>query len=83
MDQINRLMPIEDDRFIVIEGQSRLAMMASDAVLCASGTTTLEAMLIGKPMTIAYKMAWLSWQLLAEWSRRLTWGCQMLLLVVV
>ena len=48
-------MPIEDDRFMVIEGQSRLAMMASDAVLCASGTTTLEAMLIGKPMTIAYK----------------------------
>lgn len=66
LDQINRLMPIEDDRFIVIEGQSRLAMMASDAVLCASGTTTLEAMLIGKPMTIAYKMAWLSWQILSR-----------------
>lgn len=64
LDQINRLMPIDDDRFMVIEGQSRLAMMASDAVLCASGTTTLEAMLIGKPMTIAYKMAWLSWQIL-------------------
>lgn len=66
LDQIHRLMPIEDDRFIVIEGQSRLAMMASDAVLCASGTTTLEAMLIGRPMTIAYKMAWLSWQILSR-----------------
>jgi len=66
LDQINRLMPIEDDRFMVIEGQSRLAMVASDAVLCASGTTTLEAMLIGKPMTIAYKMAWLSWQILSR-----------------
>lgn len=66
LDQINRLMPIEDDRFMVIEGQSRLAMVASDAVLCASGTTTLEAMLIGKPMTIAYKVAWLSWQILSR-----------------
>lgn len=66
LDQINRLMPIEDDRFMVIEGQSRLAMVASDAVLCTSGTTTLEAMLIGKPMTIAYKMAWLSWQILSR-----------------
>lgn len=66
LDQINRLMPIDDDRFIVIEGQSRLAMMASDAVLCASGTTTLEAMMIGKPMTIAYKMAWMSWQILSR-----------------
>ena len=66
LDQINRLMPIDDARFIVIEGQSRLAMMASDAVLCASGTTTLEAMMIGKPMTIAYKMAWMSWQILSR-----------------
>ena len=66
LDQINRLMPIDDDRFTVIEGQSRLAMMASDAVLCASGTTTLEAMMIGKPMTIAYKMAWMSWQILSR-----------------
>lgn len=66
LDQINRLMPIDDDRFILIEGQSRLAMMASDAVLCASGTTTLEAMMIGKPMTIAYKMAWMSWQILSR-----------------
>jgi lipid-A-disaccharide synthase len=66
MDQINRLMPIDDERFLVIEGQSRLAMTASDAVLCASGTTTLEAMLIGKPMTIAYKMSWFSWQILSR-----------------
>lgn len=66
LEQINRLMPIDDDRFTIIEGQSRLAMVASDAVLCASGTTTLEAMLIGKPMTIAYKMTWLSWQVLSR-----------------
>jgi lipid-A-disaccharide synthase len=66
LDQINHFMPIEHDRFIVIEGQSRLAMVASDSVLCASGTTTLEAMLIGRPMTIAYRMGWLSWQILSR-----------------
>ena len=39
-------------------------MVASDTVLCASGTTTLEAMLIGRPMVIGYRMAWFSWQIL-------------------
>jgi lipid-A-disaccharide synthase len=66
LDQINHFMSIEHDRFKVIEGQSRLAMVASDSVLCASGTTTLEAMLIGRPMTIAYRMGWLSWQILSR-----------------
>ena len=66
MEQIRHFMPIEDDRFSVIEGQSRLAMVAADAILCASGTSTLEAMLIGRPMTIAYRMGWLSWQILSR-----------------
>ena len=66
LEQIQHFMPIEDDRFSVIEGQSRLAMVASDSILCASGTTTLEAMLIGRPITIAYRMAWLSWQILSR-----------------
>ena len=66
LEQIKYFMPIEDDRFSIIEGQSRLAMVASDSILCASGTTTLEAMLIGRPITIAYRMAWLSWQILSR-----------------
>jgi lipid-A-disaccharide synthase len=65
-EQIQHFMPIDDDRFSVIEGQSRLAMVASDAILCASGTTTLEAMLLGRPITMAYRMAWLSWQILSR-----------------
>lgn len=48
----------------VIQGQSHEVMGASNAVLLASGTATLEAMMFKKPMVIAYKMPWLSYQLM-------------------
>ena len=40
----------------VLFGHAQDAMSAADAVLVASGTATLEAALLGRPMVITYKM---------------------------
>jgi len=53
-----------DVRLRVIDGQSHLAMAAADVILVASGTATLEAMLINRPMVVAYRLAPLSYALL-------------------
>ena len=45
-------------------GHAHEAMMASDAVLVASGTATLEAALLKRPMAIVYKMASFSYRLM-------------------
>ncbi len=50
----------QDVSVTVIDGQSHAAMAAADAVLLASGTTALEAMLLKKPMVVSYKTGWLS-----------------------
>lgn len=50
----------------LISGKSQLCMAASDAVLMASGTTTLEAMLLKKPMVVAYRMAKFSYAIISR-----------------
>ncbi len=44
----------------ILFGHAQMAMTAADAVLVASGTATLEAALLKRPMVITYKMPSLS-----------------------
>ncbi len=49
--------------FILLDGQSHAAMQAAELIVMASGTATLEALLLQRPMIVAYKMSWGTWQL--------------------
>jgi lipid-A-disaccharide synthase len=56
---------VSQARVQIIRGRSHDCLEAADVVLVAGGTATLEAMLFGKPMVIAYKVPWLT-----EWITR-------------
>lgn len=55
---------LQDVNIDVVDGQSHAVIAAADAVLCASGTATLEVALFKKPMVIAYKVLWSSYQIM-------------------
>ncbi|MGH8658730.1 MAG: lipid-A-disaccharide synthase [Gammaproteobacteria bacterium] len=45
----------------VFDGRSQTVIAASDVVLTVSGTATLETMLLGRPMVVAYRMGRVSY----------------------
>ncbi len=53
---------ISDELFQVVD-DSRVAMAAANLVLLASGTATMEAMLLRRPMIVCYKLAALTYMI--------------------
>ncbi|MAD58260.1 MAG: lipid-A-disaccharide synthase [Porticoccus sp.] len=50
----------------ILDGDSHLAISAADVVLLSSGTSTLEAMLMRKPMVVSYRLGILTYALISR-----------------
>ena len=62
--QIEQMLVGRDLPLTLLDGRSHLALAACDAVLIASGTATLEALLYKRPMVVAYRLARLTFWIL-------------------
>jgi lipid-A-disaccharide synthase len=62
--QLEGMLAGRDLPLTLLDGNSHLALAACDAVLIASGTATLEALLYKRPMVVAYRLAPLTFWIL-------------------
>ncbi|CAN7495766.1 lipid-A-disaccharide synthase [Pseudomonas sp. LjRoot71] len=62
--QLEQMLVGRDLPLTLLDGRSHEALAACDAVLIASGTATLEALLYKRPMVVAYKVAPLTYRIL-------------------
>jgi lipid-A-disaccharide synthase len=67
-ERVDPVLPVTGSRLPatdvhLLDGRAHEAMIASDAVLLASGTAALEAMLAKRPMVVAYKLAPLTYRI--------------------
>ncbi|MDH1104761.1 lipid-A-disaccharide synthase [Pseudomonas otitidis] len=63
-EQLEQMLAGRDLPLILLDGRSHQALAACDAVLIASGTATLEALLYKRPMVVAYRLAPLTYKIL-------------------
>ena len=68
-EQLEQILAGRDLPLTLLDGQSHAALAACNAVLIASGTATLEALLYKRPMVVAYSVAPLTFRILKRMVR--------------